>query len=854
MRKITSILMLLMLCVGASWAQTTENILLSTNVANPEHVYYMKNGNGLWMTATSGPTVTWGNQAKFAFFAGDKKGVGEETAVKIYCVTANKWLSFTEAASYNNGINFVSMADTKDAANSWGITTQDGNGNLSTVYQFAPYNSTGLASKYMNWYNGADSNPNDNTNITVGLYGTGATGDNGSCWILVDVNYGDIANDQKMVRIKQVSDAAVPVYLTIVSPNGTNHDNGGIELGAKVAESNAGCMNQIYYLKSQNSDGVCKIQTISRDGYYLQTFGSWGYKAATTSGDAANHIIEPVNDYYLLHEDKGYVGPNANQFTAGSKIYSNQDAEKNSIKWVFEALTEAEVLAATQHVIAQIQAEYAAWVAEYEGTNFGQYYVAAENQDAFNTAKAALDGATTIAGAEEAMNTCKNLHSLHGLVAGNYYRIENTAMDNYYLGLNGTSLNMKHNKVADEATYDNNPGIIWQYVEEGDKAYMKNVYAGLYPQNIPSGQSSTATIGIGKEKAFTYALHTARTETAEPKWNIFFGGTQVNCEGSDGNKGNVNYWYGDNAHYYIYEVESAPTDDFASMCATWYTANPKTDEDVSGVEKIEVDPAATEIISPNEFASPLVINNVIDTYKDKLNMTGEATQEKVRDMFTALANWSVVRTYQSAVNQHGSLLSFAYTPQVEYGTIILPINWAKPAGWTINSCSAKDAATNVLTLVSVQSGVKNKPYIVQFAEDKIGITYQFIGYSNDAATTNQTEGWLTGVLEENFYVPAGCYILSKDKNDPNSKLGFYKVAEDNVYKAAKNRCYLTVPAADPASRFEALFFENDDIQTGINSVNQAQTKQSGIYNIAGQRLSKLQKGLNIVNGKKVIVK
>ena len=106
---------------------------------------------------------------------------------------------------------------------------------------------------------------------------------------------------------------------------------------------------------------------------------------------------------------------------------------------------------------------------------------------------------------------------------------------------------------------------------------------------------------------------------------------------------------------------------------------------------------------------------------------------------------------------------------------------------------------------------------------------------------------MTGVLAEETKVPAGSYILSKY----NDKLGFYKVAEGADYNAAKYRCYLTLPAAE--ARFEALFFEGDT-ETGINSVTEAQSKQGGIYNIAGQRLSKLQKGLNIVNGKKIIVK
>ena len=33
-----------------------------------------------------------------------------------------------------------------------------------------------------------------------------------------------------------------------------------------------------------------------------------------------------------------------------------------------------------------------------------------------------------------------------------------------------------------------------------------------------------------------------------------------------------------------------------------------------------------------------------------------------------------------------------------------------------------------------------------------------------------------------------------------------------------------------------------------------ESKGEGIFNLAGQRLGKMQKGINIVNGKKVIVK
>jgi hypothetical protein len=45
----------------------------------------------------------------------------------------------------------------------------------------------------------------------------------------------------------------------------------------------------------------------------------------------------------------------------------------------------------------------------------------------------------------------------------------------------------------------------------------------------------------------------------------------------------------------------------------------------------------------------------------------------------------------------------------------------------------------------------------------------------------------------------------------------------------------------------------NEISSGIENVEQEEGVKT-IYNLAGQRLTKMQKGINIVNGKKVLVK
>ena len=89
------------------------------------------------------------------------------------------------------------------------------------------------------------------------------------------------------------------------------------------------------------------------------------------------------------------------------------------------------------------------------------------------------------------------------------------------------------------------------------------------------------------------------------------------------------------------------------------------------------------------------------------------------------------------------------------------------------------------------------------------------------------------------------YVLGNHKD---YGIGFYQPAEGFVLP--KGKCYLQIWEGD------ARIFNMPDMETnGISAtlVNSGATK-SGIYNLNGQRIGKLQKGLNIVGGKKVIVK
>lgn len=258
---------------------------------------------------------------------------------------------------------------------------------------------------------------------------------------------------------------------------------------------------------------------------------------------------------------------------------------------------------------------------------------------------------------------------------------------------------------------------------------------------------------------------------------------------------------------------------------------------LAGLQKFTLVEGAT-VISPSEYAAPAQINAAIDAY----NAVEDDVEAKIE--FLTSADATKLTTFKNASTSYGAPLEFTWTIKAnKWGTLFSPVNFTKPSGLTLYTCAGA-SEEGVLTLAEANSA-KNKPFLVKntSAEDK---TYQIIGYANGAATQNVTEGLLTGVIEENTMVPSGSFILATQ----GGVQAFYRVDTDK-YTAAVNKCYITMPSA-PAG-VKALVFDESGIETAISAI-ETENNNSVIYNIAGQKLSKLQKGINIVNGKKILVK
>ena len=166
-----------------------------------------------------------------------------------------------------------------------------------------------------------------------------------------------------------------------------------------------------------------------------------------------------------------------------------------------------------------------------------------------------------------------------------------------------------------------------------------------------------------------------------------------------------------------------------------------------------------------------------------------------------------------------------------YATLYSPVALTIPTG--VTAYVATDEG-EYLHLTAIEGGVipANTGVILAGEEN----TYSFGFTTGGSVESNVLAGTITAISR-----PEGSYILATG----TSGVGFYK---DGATTIPGFKAYL--PATDGG---EVKTFRFGDDATSIENVQCSMFNvQSPIYNLAGQRMSKMQKGINIVNQKKVL--
>ena len=228
----------------------------------------------------------------------------------------------------------------------------------------------------------------------------------------------------------------------------------------------------------------------------------------------------------------------------------------------------------------------------------------------------------------------------------------------------------------------------------------------------------------------------------------------------------------------------------------------------------------------------------------------------------AASQWEVVEA-------EGTEISFT-VGEAGYATAYMPFPVTVPDGVTAYTAEFTDSPKNngskFLTLNEVPATTEPAtiPELTAVILKAAPETYKFtIGEGMPAGALGVYDDEVDGsnALAKAFVEPiagnvlkgtlepidaTGLFVLAKPDNED---VAFYEAESGTI---AAGKAYIENPYSDSDVKAFYFLFPGED-PTGISTIDNAQLTVDGvIYNIAGQRVSKIQKGINIVNGKKFL--
>ena len=173
----------------------------------------------------------------------------------------------------------------------------------------------------------------------------------------------------------------------------------------------------------------------------------------------------------------------------------------------------------------------------------------------------------------------------------------------------------------------------------------------------------------------------------------------------------------------------------------------------------------------------------------------------------------------------------------KYKTLTLPFNADVPEGFSASNATSVTGTT--VNLESTSTINANSPVLIEGEGTlELKATNAVVNATGDAALTN---GMLSGTFKS-IPAPVGSYVLQKH----SGLTGFYLVADVQPTVGAF-RAHLNVTESG------VKLYTFGDEATGISLTPALSEKGTTYYyNVSGQRMSKMQRGINIVNGKKII--
>ena len=184
----------------------------------------------------------------------------------------------------------------------------------------------------------------------------------------------------------------------------------------------------------------------------------------------------------------------------------------------------------------------------------------------------------------------------------------------------------------------------------------------------------------------------------------------------------------------------------------------------------------------------------------------------------------------------------------KWNTLVLPFNMTIPEGWEVKELTDDthvDANGNInLRFATAKSIEAGKPYMVRVNEAVSQIVAKNVDVDMKAPVQNGNGINFVGVYTAG-YIPTGAFFISNNQFN-------HATDSQNIIKGM--RAYLLLPEGSEA---KTVTFDISDTPTSIKTTTTA--APVAIYDLQGNRLSRMAKGVNIIkqaNGSvtKVIIK
>ena len=174
-----------------------------------------------------------------------------------------------------------------------------------------------------------------------------------------------------------------------------------------------------------------------------------------------------------------------------------------------------------------------------------------------------------------------------------------------------------------------------------------------------------------------------------------------------------------------------------------------------------------------------------------------------------------------------------------YATLCMPYNATVPKG--LAAYTATDNGENIKLTVKEGNKIAAGEGVVLKGNEG---TYTFVAAEGSVSATEGNQ--MVGVTEETQLTEAdNAYMLTRKKDD--GSIAFRLLKTD--YTLGANKAYLKLNgSANTRELIPALW---DDNATGIENTAGSNITNI-IYNLAGQKLMHIQKGVNIINGKLIV--